>query len=268
MASASARSKPRASREPTLERPSVALLDRRNRVVDARSRAMVKLIHGWLVRFGRDVVNQEMRRSGIRASAVLPISKGRKEQDKLTDELRDILLHFGMRQAKESSNQAVGLDVPLVESFIMRDFFAGKEALIQNLAAATRDRIRAAVRETIQGAVKEIPRPSPGEIAQRIRARFEPGNDLNFTLSVGRAATIARTELSQAQNTGIVAGYELVGIKRIEWLGYSDGRSGKRRHEKMIGMTVELGKKFTNPTTGKKLRYPGDPMAHISETAN
>ncbi len=78
---------------------------------------------------------------------------------------------------------------------------------------------------------------------------------------------IARTEMAQAENTGIVEGYKASGVKRLVWLAYKDGRSGDREHDEMHRVETPVGVPFELPD-GTRMRYPGDPAAPIKHTAN
>lgn len=112
-----------------------------------------------------------------------------------------------------------------------------------------------------------IPAPRRGSrVLPTERFRTTEGGNL-YAFSPERAELIARTEMAQAENTGIVEGYKATGVLGLEWLAYDDGRTGDRRHNEMKGLAVEVGDRFYTPL-GNWLRYPGDPMAPIGETAN
>lgn len=239
-------------------------LSQNERKVNARARALARAIQAWLVRFGRDVISDELRKAGFPASPAIR-AKGKKDQDRMVKELIALLKRFGLRQATDASRQVGGRLVP--DAFA-KDFFAGKEAEIQGIAAKTRQQVRSAVKKVVQQAVRERPRPSAGAVAQRIKERFDKDEGLGFGLSIGRASVIARTELGQAQNAGIFEGYKTSGVKYIEWVAYKDGRSGNRRHDKMDGQKRPIGKPFYNEATRNKLMFPGDPSAPIKDTIN
>jgi hypothetical protein len=186
----------------------------------------------------------------------------------------------------------------LVRPGLVADYLASKEPLLQGIMASAERSVREHVRETIATAMGETPRPSTQEIARRIartihgkaggrvveriaeggkgilpttRLRTE-GVDgerggVVYEFSAERAMLIARTELAQAENTGLVRGYEVAGAEYLQWLAYDDGRSGERHHEKMHHVTIAVGESFTLPS-GAELAYPGDPSGPIGETAN
>ncbi len=88
-----------------------------------------------------------------------------------------------------------------------------------------------------------------------------------YAFSPERAALIARTETSIAENAGIFAGYEASGVEEIEWLAFRDGRSGDRHHERMHGKRVKLGDYFILPS-GAQMMFPGDSDGPIGDLAN
>jgi hypothetical protein len=105
------------------------------------------------------------------------------------------------------------------------------------------------------------------------RFRTTEGGHL-YAFSPERAALIARTEMAQAENEGIVEGYKQTGVKGLKWLAYRDGRAGERRHNEMHGKVTRVGEPFVLPTgrgrhyPTRTIRWPGDSTAPISETAN
>jgi hypothetical protein len=237
----------------------MASLAQQQRTINARSKSFALAIRAWMLRFARDVISDEMRKAGFPGAPVV-LQKGDKEQIKMANELFDLINRFGLRQA--------GGKKLLEQTGMMQDFFRGRQTKVKGIAAKTRKQVKAAIRKVIQDSVREIPRPSPGEVARRLRTRFEKNDGLGFGLTIGRASVIARTELAIGQNIHIIAGYKQVGVKYIEWVSYKDGRSGERHHEAFDGMRVELGKPFVNPITGAKLRWPGDSQAPAGEVIN
>lgn len=221
--------------------------------VDSRSKAMQGALLRWLNRYARKVVEAELAR------------QVKKADDGLRDDLLELIRLYGLRQMDDAARMAGGnVRAEAVDSYLKT-----KEIRIQGLMAETRDQIREDIRRVLRGSLSETPQPSAGEIARRIRGSyFGPVDARPFAVSSERAALIARTELAQAENTGIVEGYRATGVEWLEWLAYTDGESGDRHHERMNGKRVKLGEMFTNTATGNELRYPGDPEAPIKETAN
>lgn len=233
-------------------------LTRSRRRVETRSRAMERLVKAWLLRYAKRVLSEEMpRRSKIKKADT---------DDPALKELRELLRKFGLRHLRGASKSVAGVD-PGTRGKLIDEFLESKAIRVKGIAAELRSGVVSGIRETIREALGETPIPSAGEIARRLRAKYSGKGDVPFEISSERAALISRTELAQAENTGILAGYAETGVTHIEWLSYSDGRSGDRHHERMNGKTVRLGEKFTTPL-GNKLRYPGDPRGPIKETAN
>ena len=212
------------------------------------------------------------------------------DEDADTRDLRErmarLLRLYGLRAAADAARRTaveMGLnpDVLIPESLVAAAI-AGKpiririfeelashvETRAEELARSTVEMVRESVRTIIADANDEERRPSAGEIARRIAWTLHgrDADDRAFVFSPQRAELIARTELTQMENTGIFSGYEAAGVDELEWLGYRDGRSGKRHHEKMVGQRVPLGTLFLTPL-GNRLRYPGDPRAPIGDTA-
>jgi Phage Mu protein F like protein len=233
-----------------------------HRRVDARSRAMASALHLWLRRFASIIVPEEIHRQLAQHLAKADYGAG------LDDDLRRILELYGLRQMRDAAGNATDEALP---PSAVDEFLAVKEIKLTGLMDSTREVITEGVRGIIQDALAQDPQPSPGEIARRIRLTYlspeDQGQDAPFVISSERAALIARTELTQAENTGIVEGYKASGVKQIEWLAYHDGRSGERHHEDMDGEIIDVGGYFKTPL-GNKLRYPGDPLAPIEDTAN
>lgn len=225
--------------------------------VESRSRALARLIAQILQRHAALIIEQEIGRD----------VRKQDNEDDLRTELAELLRLFGLRQATDSGTNVLGFAPPL-DGQAVQDFLADKEVLVQGIMDQTRTEVRSGMRELIASSLAETPTPSSGEVARRIRSQFfGPIDQADFTVSSERAALIARTELVQAENSGIFAGYEATGVEQIEWLAYTDGRSGDRHHERMDGVVVNVGELFVTPLNNQ-MRYPGDPNAPIKETAN
>lgn len=260
-----------------------------NRRVEARSKPFARALSAWLDRFAR----HELVRALANPEAYASTARVKKRDDETTvvRDLQQLLLLFGMRQAGDAADRTAGR--PIIPARLFVDALEQKPVKIkwfwelehgvavrsERLVEETRNEARDSVKRIIRDSLAEYPRPSPGEIARRIRTAFNgPGDverphrvhgkeeDREFIFSSERAAIIARTELVQAENTGIMEGYRATGVEEIEWLAYgNDGKSGKRQHWKMKNVRVKVGEFFTLPS-GAQLRYPGDPSGPISET--
>jgi hypothetical protein len=242
--------------------------------VTARAKPLEQALARWLTAYGRVLAAQETKRIGatIKAST---------DEDRLRDELRTLLLRFGLRQAETSAQGAaksVGQDI-IIPGTLLSDAIAGKPTKIKwfweyrngvhqrvnDIMETTRDEVRASVRRIVQDAVAEDREPSMGEVARRIHTQFHgvEADGRIRTFSPERAAIIAQTEMGQAENTGIFEGYKASGVSEIEWLA----RPGSERHGSLSGKRVKVGEYFV-ASNGDRLRYPGDPSAPIRSTIN
>lgn len=213
--------------------------------------------------------------------------------------LRRVLIRQGERAVSAAARRTAGGPVAIPDAK-MREFLRTKEVLLQQIMSSMRRDVRESVRAMVAASVEEIPRPSIGELARRIHSSFHGtttatgetrGGSLRdyvpapgvgvlptelarttddgplYVFSPQRAELIARTEMAQAENTGIYEGYRATGAVGLEWLAYDDGRSGDRRHDEMKGEAVAIGEDFVLPD-GARMRYPGDPAGPIRHTAN
>ncbi len=91
-----------------------------------------------------------------------------------------------------------------------------------------------------------------------------------------RAETIARTEGLRAAHEGTDELYQQaidagqVDARELEmtWVSGPPSKDARPGHQALNEVTAPMGGVFTNPITGAKLRFPGDPEAPIDETAN
>lgn len=203
--------------------------------------------------------------------------KKQSQDDFFTDQLNRIMSLYGMREAADSANSAAGsVIIPstlIAESdyeetkikWFWREYEEGVIQRARDIREDTKRRVNLKVNEMVQQSLLEKPQPSVGELARRLTSEvFEE----DYIFGPERAKVIARTELGHAQNSGTFEGYKETGVKRIEWLAYNDGRSGKRKHNEMNGDIVMVGESFYNKATRNPLRYPGDPQAPILDTIN
>ena len=74
----------------------------------------------------------------------------------------------------------------------------------------------------------------------------------------------ARTLMTGAQNSGRIDAYtraQRMGIRlRQTWVATLDMRT-RHEHRELDGMTVDVGESWVVPSTGEKIRFPGDPTA-------
>jgi hypothetical protein len=261
-----------AQRIKTMARANPRLLGQRRKQREARAKAFEKALMKWLNSYRR--YRQRLALEAVKGQ----LKKQQTKDEYFEEQLATIMNLYGAREAGDSANMAAGSVI--VPGQAVEDATRGKGTNIKwfwrkhedgvirrahDIIVDTQRKVNQQVNELVIEALTEIPQPSVGELSRRIRAKaFED----EFMFSDRRAAMIARTELTQAQNSGTYEGYKATGVKMIEWLAYNDNRSGDRKHNLMNGETIKVGQKFRNKTTGVSLRYPGDPAAPIGETIN
>jgi hypothetical protein len=91
-----------------------------------------------------------------------------------------------------------------------------------------------------------------------------------------RAETISRTEALRSAHEGTEELYQqAVEAGQIDprdlidtWHAGPNTEDAREGHQMLDKTSVPFGQAFVNPITGIRLRYPGDPQAPVSETAN
>jgi SPP1 gp7 family putative phage head morphogenesis protein len=255
-----------------MARADPRLLRQRQKQREARAKAFERALMKWLNSYSR--YSQRLAIETVKGQ----FKKQQTRDDYFAEQLATIMNLYGAREAGDSANMAAGSVI--VPGQAIADATEGKGTSIKwfwrkhedgvirrahDIIADTQRKINEQVNEIVVEALTEIPQPSAGALARRIKAKAFEGE---FMFSDKRAAMIARTELTQAQNSGTFEGYKATGVKMIEWLAFNDNRSGDRQHNKMNGEQVKVGESFYNETTRTWLRYPGDPTAPIGETIN
>lgn len=256
-----------------------------DRTVEAGAAVLAGHLRAWM----RRAVAREL--TIARRDINTYIGRRTKQQGETPEEeLRQLLLRFGIARARASGEAVAahqGGEIILPGDLLERAI-AGKPVKVKwfeelvdgverdagRMSRDLKDRVRDSIRETIDDANKGGTRATATDIARRISrtvAAIEPdgggSEDKVYLFSHEHALSIARTEMVQVENTARMAGFDATGVEGTEWLAYSDGRSGHRHHERMKGVVAKLGAMFTLPS-GHKLRYPGDPLGDVSETAN
>ena len=157
---------------------------------------------------------------------------------------------------------------------VFQQWLEGRERVANAVAAGIVERIRESVRTIVAESREDG--ATVGEVTRRIATQVqavepEAGGEKDrvYVFSFERAELIARTELSQVENTARAAEFDATNEPgdEYEWLAYTDGRSGDRHHERMHRVRIPAGGRFETPL-GNSVRYPGDPLAPIEETAN
>lgn len=208
-----------------------------NAAVLSRSRALAAQIERLLRSYGRTIYDREIRALNRRYRDV---SKGINRPELEADLFR-LLQRFGLAQMSDAGMRAAGAFE--IQPQLLREMLAAKEIKVRLIIDETEHATRESLRQILIEAEGEVPRPTQVEVARRIArqwfgpARKTTGDDpyaQERMFSHERAATIARTELAQAENDGIVHGLMAAEVERVEWAAQpDDGRSGKRKHFEM-----------------------------------
>jgi hypothetical protein len=252
--------------------PPTALRDT-TRAQDAAATPYARALVRWAQAFGR----REIARAVRDPAGYLRTTKARGD----VNELVRLLRLFGVRWGRDVSPALLGgqsvadaVAGKPVRVRVFQQWIEGRLALAQGIAASIQERIRESVRTIV--AESRADRATVGEVTRRIATQVHavepedgPEQGRVYAFSFARAETIARTELSQVENTARAAEFDATGEPgdEYEWLAYTDGRSGDRHHERMHRVRIPAGGRFETPL-GNSVRYPGDPLAPIEETAN
>lgn len=281
----------------TRKGPEALLLGRTAKTVDSKAASFATQLYRWMQRFARAEARRQ--RDVVLASSITKSVLAKAEppsQEQLERELRRILVANGKASFTSSVRRTLGVRDATPADAEMQRFMASKEIRIQQIMSGTRKAVTDSIRQIILTALAEDPRPSTTEIGRRIgrvyhgdtggevgdivpapltgsrvlpteRVRLTGGGNL-YVFSFERAQLIARTEMAQAENEGIVEGYRQAGVPGLKWLAYNDGRTGDREHNEMNKHPpIAVGERFTLPD-GTRMRFPGDPTAPIKHLAN
>ena len=252
--------------------------------IDARSRPLARDVLALLQRFAKLVEWRAIE--AARRKATLPMPRVRLAKadtdDSLEAELARILRVYGSQQAGDAAKRVGADGVPdeFVQRLAKRAVYTAQQILARTNAEVTRS-----VNRVIVEGLAEDPPATVADIAKRIREQFHgagagaPGSVTDRTVRTGRterlstdkgvlywisserAATIARTEIGEAEESGKVAGYEAIGAWGMEWLSRQWPQG---RHQTMNGKKVRMGAKFQYPdgSTGSYPRSPDSPVKH------
>ena len=92
-------------------------------------------------------------------------------------------------------------------------------------------------------------------VASMLTKRFDQ-------LSTWEARRIARTEIHNSHNQGVMRIYDEVGVEYTQWIAADDDRT-RESHAEINGEIIRLGDKYSND-----LEYPGDTNGPIEEWIN
>jgi len=243
-------------------------LEQANR--ESREKGLAAALDKWLVRFGRRAARDA--RLGKVQKADTPA--------KLKQELRDLLLKFGLQQVNDAGarwSKTLG-GVWVLPLSAKLDYTKEVENKVRLIVKETEQMIRDSIQREISQAFRETPRPTRAEVARRIATKFHgPPDAREGAFSPGRADRIAQTELGDADTAGAAEGFAVSGVEKVGWLPRpNDGKSGERKHWKMAdhkALTIEdiqssdSSRWFRLPS-GARGRRPLDPMLPVGERVN
>lgn len=164
----------------------------------------------------------------------------------LEQELLDVLRRFGLAQMTDAGKRTGQGGFEIVPE-IWNEVQDTRQTKVSLLIEETDQQIRDSLDRIVGDALNETPRPTAAEVGRRIaRSWFGPSTssiprrgeaseaaaiEQERLFSFDRAATIARTELAQAENAGIVQGLVAAGFVTAGWNAQRDPeRSGERAH--------------------------------------
>ena len=251
------------------------------RKAEARAKAMSGEIKTILDRFYQMLVDQAV--AGVK-SVVRKANTFEQNRERLADQLATILARGGVRFAEDSLSR-LGDEYEIPPTFY-EDYYAQKKVEAQGLLAEIETEFQTNMGRQIGQWVTDTPGITLAELTRRIKLStyvagaevLKPGQAPSVVslqpLEDGppvtrdpwsRANLIARTEMTQASNSGSYAALEAAGVEYVEWS--SQLSDGGRGHQEMDGEIVRIGTPFVLPD-GTRMLYPGDPGAPIGHTAN
>ena len=202
--------------------------------VEARSRAFGLNIERLLRAYGRTLYDRHMRSS---KRMRISFSKGITDAE-LERQLFDLFRRFGLAQMADAGRRATGQFE--IEPSLLKDSAQDAARKVRLIIAETEASTRASLQRIISDVLGEDPRPTQSEVARRIARQWfgPPRKAIGSTaieqermFSFERARVIARNELAQAENIGIVGGLQAAGVEMVQWFARpDDSRSGPRRH--------------------------------------
>ena len=111
-----------------------------------------------------------------------------------------------------------------------------------------------------------------GDLNQIITDGYTSGKGINVVanmltrrfdqLETWEAKRIARTEIHNSHNQGVMRIYNEVGVEYTQWIAANDDRV-RESHEEIDGEIIRIGDKYSNG-----LAYPGDTSGPIEEWIN
>lgn len=226
------------------------------------------LLQAWLRRFSRYEKNLKIGMTRLFRVQEKEVLKNLKKIKKdLTDDIFDVDKWEGkfitvavpiftkvFQTEGQSAIDELGLEISFKKDDPkLRRIIAGQSVkFAKDVNKTTIGRIRKVLQEGVAEGEGEA------DLAKRVKEVFK-------TAKTARTKTIARTETLKAANTGHLAAYQQVGVKKKRWLSAEDSRV-RPTHARANGQTVGINAKFE--VGSSSLDYPGDLSAPAKETIN
>jgi HK97 family phage portal protein len=188
------------------------------------------------------------------------------QKEKLTDMLRPIyfevmktggqlaLANIGVQRS--INNGVVKQDDDVLQDYILQ--FVVNENILEarlNKVSGISDTIYDQIKKSLFDGIKEG--DSIKQLADRVKDVYR--------MATNRSLTIARTESVSLMNGTSHSVYQEEGVSSKEWLSAEDSKT-RESHASVNGTIVGINDTFN--VGGYPMKYPGDPAAPISETAN
>lgn len=164
------------------------------------------------------------------------------------------------REMLEPAERAAEIQTREVEGALFADRTA---ALIRVHGPARARRVAARSQAIVTEAIADAAAEGMGE---REAARLLRQRLASSRMALHRARTIARTEIGAAQNAGLLASADELGVSyHRAWITITDGRE-RLSHALADGQTIGPGQKFK--VGDAELEHPGDPTGPAEEVIN
>jgi len=270
-------------------------LTQHERLLAIRARPFEAAIQRWMLKRAREESARQVRMlSKTNGKWVVSKRELVSKADMIDQELFEILMRFGLAQATSAANRITTTTkaiTRIIDPRVLQQELESKKFKlkiftilegwvtkhVREITKDTKGMVKKSIMQILTDAAGEIPQPSIGEMARRIRTTFHGEDSAGriYAWSPERAASIVRTEINMAENTGAFSGYKKVAElsegtdwePRKRWLAKTDGRSGERHHEMLHNVTIGIDDTFETYLENSML-YPGDPSAPIEELAN
>lgn len=173
---------------------------------------------------------------------------GEKEAQRLIDLTNELSAQKGIRQffkTKIKNNNGLFGTIRWTEEDLLKKVFTASQ---RTLAKVTSDLNQIITEGYTSGKGINV-------VANMLTRRFDQ-------LETWEARRIARTEIHNSHNTGVMRIYNEVGVEYTQWIAANDDRV-RDSHEEINGEIIPMGATYSNG-----LEYPGDTNGPIEEWIN